>query len=119
MLVAEDDERVRRVVRGMLAQAGYRVSVAEDGAQALALCAGEDAPDLVVSDMVMPNLDGAALWKALEKQGGIPVLIMSGYADNGLASRFEDHSDLVVLSKPFRSQELLRLVRRLLDAPTP
>lgn len=122
VLVVEDDERVRRVVYNMLAQAGYDVTLVEDGAQALARFEGaEEAPfDLVITDVVMPNVDGATLWKTLrERFEGLRVLIMSGYAANGLVSRFPNDESLVILTKPFRSRDLLRSVRDVLDRPRP
>ncbi|MED5374343.1 MAG: response regulator [Myxococcota bacterium] len=122
ILLAEDDIRVRRVVRSMLAQEGYQVSVAGDGKEALALCESSERPvDLVLSDLVMPEMDGARLFKALrERFPSLPVVIMSGYAANGLASRFDDDDELRILTKPFRSRDLLRAVREALDlSPRP
>lgn len=119
ILVADDDERVRSVVRNMLAQEGYRVTEVGDGAEALACCAAAEPPvDLVLSDVVMPRMDGAQLYQVLqERHPGLPVLIMSGYATNSLVGRFEVTEHLRILGKPFRGSELLRSVRELLDQP--
>lgn len=120
IVVAEDDAQVRRVVGHMLLQAGYHVTLVADGARALehvdeAARAGRPV-DLVLSDVVMPNLDGAALWARLqERHPGLPVLIMSGYAARGLSSRFGEHHDLRILDKPFQSRQLLLRVREVLD----
>lgn len=118
LLLVEDDERVRRVVHNMLAQAGYDVVLAEDGAQALAHIADGESFDLVITDVVMPNVDGATLWREVREHfGGVRMLIMSGYAATPLLSRFPDEEELVILTKPFRSSELLRRVREVLDRP--
>lgn len=118
VLLVEDDERVRRVVHKMLAQAGYDVALAEDGAAALDRIEGGESFDLVVTDVVMPNVDGATLWRELrERFAKVRVLIMSGYAADSLLSRFPDDEEVVILSKPFRSSELLRRVRDVLDRP--
>ena len=118
ILVVEDDERVANVVRSVLSKRGYRVTVAEEGRQALAqLAQAESGIDLVVSDVVMPHADGGVVWRALrERDDDIPMLVMTGYATSDLLAQFGEQSDLVVLHKPFRPQDLLRKVRELLDA---
>jgi len=109
VLVVEDDAQVREMLRRVLANAGYRVSVAGDGEEALA--AVRAAPfDAVVSDLVMPRLSGDALIEALAASGGPPVLLLSGYAPGTLTLA---HPHL--LAKPFAPNELLQAMRRLLD----
>ncbi len=112
ILVVEDRAELRALVREALVDAGYHVSVAADGVEALALAAG-DRIDLVVSDVVMPRMGGRALIEALrEKRPELRALFVSGYPAD-LAS-FGDGDRL--LRKPFRAEDLRRAVREALDA---
>ena len=84
VLIVEDDASVRKVIRRALASAGYEVIVTADGEQALeAFNRHPEAVDLVVSDLIMPNMDGASLHSALQSRDGpeVPFLFISGYGD--------------------------------------
>jgi two-component system cell cycle sensor histidine kinase/response regulator CckA len=112
ILVVEDRAEVRTLVREALTEAGYHVSVAADGVEAIALAVGGRV-DLVVSDLVMPRMGGRALIEALrEKRPDLRAVFVSGYpadpADFGALDR--------LLRKPFRAEELRRAVRDALDA---
>jgi len=111
LLVADDDVRVRVVLERVLTGAGYRVTLAEDGAAALELF--EQSPDvaLVLTDLVMPRLGGDELLRRLA--GRVKVLLMSGYAAHPVAV----DAGAYVLAKPFATKELLERVREVLDAP--
>jgi two-component system cell cycle sensor histidine kinase/response regulator CckA len=81
VLLAEDDPMQRRLARLALVTAGFSVVVAEDGAAALRL-AREHKPDVILSDVLMPGLDGFALCRAIRSDGqlsGVPVVLMSAY----------------------------------------
>lgn len=115
VLVADDEEQVRRVVRRVLEAAGYSVTTVSDGTQAVQASLDEDF-DLVILDAVMPNLGGRAAFDALRShKPQLPVLFASGYGAEELSARFLSDIDAPLLSKPFDPDRLLRLVRSLLD----
>ena len=114
VLVVEDDEDVRDFVQFVLARAGYRVLVAEDGVRALELAESRpQAIDLLLSDIVMPRLNGHELARHLvARRPRVKVMHMSGYP----GIRGSDGSpDAPFLQKPFSPEELLRAVRNALD----
>jgi CheY-like chemotaxis protein len=116
VLVVEDDDPVRRVTRRALESAGYRVLEAADAEQALAH-AERAAIDLVVSDIVMPGVSGLELADRIAaSHPGIPVLLVSGYADDAFETRRARGAGRELLPKPFRPQELVERVAQLLDA---
>ncbi|HEX6839508.1 MAG TPA: ATP-binding protein, partial [Polyangia bacterium] len=118
ILVVEDDEDVRDFVQFVLARAGYRVLVAEDGLRALELAAATPARiDLLLSDLVMPRLNGHELAAQLVRvRPSLAVMHMSGYP--AFAARpAEPTRDAAFLQKPFSAEQLLRAVRAALDRP--
>jgi hemerythrin-like metal-binding protein len=116
VLLVEDEERLRAILARALRDSGYRVIAASGGAEALAL--GSEAVEqtsILVTDLVMPGLDGRATAEALRRRHpALPVLFVSGYAEEeahpgelGAATGF--------LAKPFSPAALLARVRELLD----
>jgi len=116
ILVVEDDVIVGRVVVRVLEAQGYRVELARDGREALELFEpGESGHALVVSDVVMPNMNGPELLRELRTRGLHPrVLFMSGYTRDLALGDSPDPTPRV-LEKPFSPNALLALVRELLD----
>jgi PAS domain S-box-containing protein len=116
VLVADDNADMRRYVRDLLA-GDYEVTLAPDGAAALALAAA-DPPDLVVTDVMMPNLDGFGLLKALREDPAtmaIPVVMLSARAgEDGTVEGLEAGAD-DYLVKPFTARELRARVRANLE----
>lgn len=114
VLVVEDDDVVRTMAQRALTRAGYRVFVTDDGQEALAFVRGGATLDLVVSDILMPNMSGAELHQALQSlRPGLPILLMSGYAGR------DDHQlpdKVAFLHKPFRPSELTARVGELIAA---
>jgi signal transduction histidine kinase/CheY-like chemotaxis protein len=112
VLVVEDNDALRQLVVETLRDAGYRVIEAHDGRSALSLFARQSPlPDLVVSDVMMPRLDGFALSaEILARAPDMPILLMSGYA--GVDSAVHGQPLLV---KPFTPEALLERVRALLE----
>jgi CheY-like chemotaxis protein len=116
VLVVEDDPMVRAVTTRALVSGGYRVLVAGEGAEALKL-ARQQRVDLVVSDVVMPGLDGPTLVKALRAESpSLRALLVSGYTHDVLEDHDVEASGLQFLTKPFTGQGLLTKVRAVLDA---
>src|SRR5207342_1610210 len=119
VLVVHDDKAVRESLRRSLEFNGYDVSMACDGAEALAGIAVA-APDIVVMDVMMPRLDGIEATKALRKAGNdVPVLVLTardavGDRVEGLDAGADDY-----LTKPFALQELLARLRALLRRVVP
>jgi len=119
ILLAEDDDMFRGLLRQVLESQGYQVLAAENPAAALALATGRgDAIQLLLSDMVMPGGTGADLAAQLKRRDpAIKVVLMSGYTDDALASRDADKVTAdAFLEKPFATQDLLRLIRELLSS---
>ena len=119
MLVVDDDKAVRESLRRSLEFNGYAVSLAADGAEALAGIGGI-APDVVVMDVMMPRLDGIETTKSLRKAGNdVPILVLTardavGDRVEGLDAGADDY-----LTKPFALQELLARLRALLRRVVP
>ena len=118
VLVVEDDPSVRRLAVGALEHQGFVVESAGDGREALALLEGRPAPpDLVVTDLVLPHLSGRAVRNAVvEMYPGVPVLYISGYPGDEIASRGWLEDGVPFLQKPFTPRELVRRTRELLEA---
>jgi two-component system cell cycle sensor histidine kinase/response regulator CckA len=114
ILLVEDQPGLRRLAVQVLRGAGYDVTPAVDGQVALELlAAGDDPPDLLVTDVVMPRLGGVELAQRLAgTHPGVPVLFMTGYVDQ--TSR-EGLAGADVLIKPFVVTELADRVREALD----
>ena len=116
LLLAEDEELVRKPVVQYLERAGYHMLAAANGREAIELLgANIEAVDLVVLDVVMPELGGPETWERMRMmRPDLRVIFTSGYADDHYRERLP--ADAEVLAKPFRTDELLRRVRRKLDA---
>ena len=116
VLVVEDEQLVRDLVRRTLRRAGYTVLVAENGEAALAVSRANLGPiDLVVTDVVMPRMNGNDMASRLQlERPGIRVLFVSGYANDVLGLRGGLESGTEYLQKPFTPSVLLDRVRELL-----
>jgi PAS domain S-box-containing protein len=117
VLLVEDDPAVRRQALRALAAAGYTVHVAGDGLEALDIAGALGGGlDLLVTDVVMPRLDGPRLADAVRQRWpGLPVLFMSGYTDDRLTARGVPTEGVDLLQKPFTGTTLLQRVRAALD----
>ena len=120
ILLVEDEEAVRRLVRATLERRGYVVLVASDGPEALEIERHTDNIDLLLTDLVMPQMSGVEVARrALENRPGLRVLFMSGYTDRSLQRTAVLPDDTDVLQKPFTSAALASRVRRSLDSGWP
>jgi len=113
VLLIEDQQAVRDVVQRQLTQLGCDVFSAPDGDAAIAMLGGDLRVDLVLSDVVMPGLQGAALVEALRAQvPGLPVVFMSGYMDGRRAHTDISELGFEVLAKPVEATQLARALAR-------
>jgi two-component system, cell cycle sensor histidine kinase and response regulator CckA len=111
LLIVEDEPMVRAVAERALVRQGYTVETACDGEEALALFAEGKVYDLVVSDVVMPNMDGPAMARELRKQhSDMRILFMSGYAEEQLRQSI-NLDKVAFLPKPFSVQQIAEAVR--------
>ncbi|MFN8062186.1 MAG: response regulator [Vicinamibacterales bacterium] len=119
LLLVEDEEGVRELMREWLAGHGYQVLVAANGAEALALSEKHEGPiDVLVADVVMPLMGGPALTKRLlPLRPDMKVIYVSGYADEALGDHRILESGAAFLQKPFTLQSLVQKIREILDVP--
>jgi two-component system cell cycle sensor histidine kinase/response regulator CckA len=115
ILLVEDEESVRQLVRETLASKGYHVLEAENGEAGLAAANGETKIDLVITDVIMPGMGGRELVQELAKtRPQTKVLYLSGYTEDAIVSEGTIDSGTAFLQKPFTLQNLSRKVREVL-----
>ena len=111
ILLVEDEDMVRAVAERALTRQGYTVLTANDGEQGLEVLAAHDGIDLLISDVVMPNMDGPAMVaRARVSHPHLPVLFMSGYAEEQLRKSI-DIANVAFLPKPFSVNQLAQAAR--------
>lgn len=115
VLLVEDEDMVRAVAERALTRAGYQVTSASNGEDALVQMETMDSIDLLISDVVMPNMDGPALVKHVrENLPELPVLFMSGYAEEQLRKTIS-LDNVAFLPKPFSVSQLIEKVQDVLS----
>jgi two-component system cell cycle sensor histidine kinase/response regulator CckA len=113
ILVAEDEDPVRELVERVLTTGGYRVITAGSGDEAMTKAASATEPiDLLLTDVVMPNLSG----KTLSDRLGMKTIFMSGYTQQLITEQGVVEEGQTLLQKPFAVRQLLSAVREKLDA---
>lgn len=114
ILVVEDEDMVRAIAERALTRQGYTVLTAENGEVALDLLEGAEAPDLLISDVVMPVMDGPTMARQVRQIfPDLPILFMSGYAEEQLRKSI-DLDNVAFLPKPFSVQQLAEATRDVL-----
>ena len=118
ILVVEDDERVRRLTCTALGVYGYEVQEAASPSQAIAIFeTREESFDLLVSDVVLPEMNGPQLFERLTKlRPGLKVLFMSGYAGDAIAKQGIIEAGTNFIHKPFSIQKLAEKIREALES---
>lgn len=115
ILVVDDDAAVRSVVEAHLRNAGYRVASASSGAEALSVF-DRARPDLLLSDVSMVGMSGVELAEAVRGRGArVPILLVSGYADELDHGTTRARLDADFLAKPFTGERLIREVDAILE----
>lgn len=119
ILVVEDEEAVRQIVRLSLQMIGYHVLSAPSAQSALEVAAGYDGPiHLLLTDVVMPEMGGRALAEQLiRNRPDTKVLYMSGYTDDAVVRHGVEAATVAFLQKPFTPQSLASKLREILDGP--
>ncbi len=121
ILLVEDEESVRQMIQKILASSGYTILEARHGSDALLISREHQGHiDLLLTDVVMPELNGPQLAEALSTpRPEMRVMFMSGYTRNEVDRRGLANSGIAFLHKPFTVSELTLLVREVLDRPAP
>jgi excisionase family DNA binding protein len=113
VLVVDDDPKLREFLRVNLELEGYSVREAEGGREALAAIE-DQAPDLILLDVVMPGIDGWQMLQEMqERHGTIPVIMFSGQVDRGSAGEATRSGAREFVGKPFDPQDLLDRAKQL------
>jgi len=118
VLLVEDEPHTRRLISYALTSQGIQVTEAENGQKALDLCS-EMLPDLILSDVMMPVLDGLEFRKRLlldERLRGIPFVFLSARAQTHEVIRAEKLKPTAYITKPVEPDEIVATVRKLLQA---
>ena len=118
ILLVEDEDAVRRVVGEILRKHGYTVRSAGSPGEAILLFEQAGKIDLLLTDVVMPQMSGPDLaTRLLALQPELRVLFMSGYMDDSVVRRGVSEGRRAFLQKPFAPDQLARKIREVLDAP--
>jgi two-component system KDP operon response regulator KdpE len=110
ILVADDEPKIRMLVRANLEARGYEVSLAQDGVEAVEM-AGLVSPDAIVLDVNMPRMDGIEACRRIREWGNMPIIILSVREDEGDKVRALDEGADDYMTKPFGIEELLARIR--------
>jgi len=115
ILVVDDEQAVREVVRSALEKASFSVSTAAGGLQALEEVSRRP-PDLILLDLKMPDMDGpTTLAEMRERLGDVPVIIITGYPDSDLMARALERGPIMLVTKPVKPRQLIQTVRMVLE----
>lgn len=116
LLVVEDDETVRAFMEKILESAGYKIVIAHNGEEAVERFRAHDEISLVLSDLVMPKMNGRDMQDEIRKiKAGIKVIFISGYSADVMRKKgmYEEGTEFV--TKPYKKNDLLQKVRDVLD----
>ena len=120
VLIVEDEFAIAELLEMVLADEGYRVLTAANGRQGLQRLAEGPLPDLVISDYMMPILDGAEMLRAMretERQRDIPCIVMSSMPEANVQGRIRGYTAFV--RKPFQLAVMVQLVADVLAGLRP
>jgi YesN/AraC family two-component response regulator len=116
VLIVDDERMILGVAREIISEFGHRVQVAETGTAALAML-GEKPVDLLITDVMMPQMNGIELSREVRQQyPGVCVALMTGYSSLSLMKEAEGLGITDCLKKPFKTWELMGIVNRVAAA---
>jgi excisionase family DNA binding protein len=118
VLVVDDDAQVREVVRVNLEMEGYAVREAANAEEGLAALE-EDAPDLILLDVMMPQVDGWEMLRRVQERhgiGSIPVVMFSGKVDEGVRAEAAERGAHAFVGKPFDLRSLIEQTKQIVPA---
>jgi two-component system KDP operon response regulator KdpE len=118
ILVVDDESQITRVLRTTLSAQGYEIRVANDGETALEMVK-DFAPDLVITDLAMPNMNGIELCRNLRRVSQVPILVLSVRGEERSKVEALDSGADDYITKPFSTGELLARVRAALRRAPP
>ena len=111
ILVVDDDEDVRHVVRRALEREGFTVTTAAGGNEVVAML-DENPPNLIFLDLKMPDVDGPTLLKRIRAAWGhVQVIVLTGYPESDLMERALEHGPITLLSKPSTPKQIVQAVQ--------
>ncbi|HEX8446931.1 MAG TPA: response regulator [Sphingomonas sp.] len=118
VLVVDDEQTIRRLIEELLGELGYRVIVAADGPQGLKMLQSDGRVDLLITDVGLPNgMNGRQVADAARAaRPGLPVLFITGYAENAAVGNGHMEPGMELLTKPFTMSDLTRRVRSMLGS---
>ena len=116
ILVVDDEKIITDVTKGILEQIGYQVLIARSGNEAVEIFgANKDRIDLVIMDMIMPGMNGGEAYDRLKAiKPDVKVILSSGYSLNGMAKDIMARGIKAFIQKPFRMEDLSRIIREVL-----
>ncbi len=116
ILLVDDEEQVRRVAKEQLEYLGYKVIIANDGIEAVDIYKkGKEKIDLVLLDMVMPDMSGKETFQALKNIGpNVKIILISGFSQNGKATEILEGGALEFIQKPFKLYDLSKAISEVL-----
>ncbi len=118
ILVVDDEPQITRVLRTSLTAQGYEIRVANDGDTALEIVK-DFAPDLVITDLAMPNMNGIELCRQLRRVSQVPILVLSVRGEERSKVQALDSGADDYITKPFSTGELLARIRAALRRSPP
>ena len=110
ILVVDDEPQIRRVLKTLLARQKYSIRTAADGEEALVVIK-EWPPDLIITDLRMPNMDGIELTRSVRKKSSVPIIVLSVRGEESTKIQALDQGADDYVTKPFNQNELLARVR--------
>ncbi len=118
ILIVDDEAHIRRLIEFTLKKGGFKMLVATNGREAINL-ATSDSPDLIIMDVLMPEMDGVEaldLLKQDARTSSIPVILLTGIGQSTTRREVEEKGTATYLAKPFSPNKLLREVERMIEA---
>ncbi len=117
ILLVEDEDAVRSFASRALKSRGYTVLEADSGERALEVVDATETIDLILSDVVMPTMDGPTMLKELRRRGNMTkVIFISGYAEDAFEKNLEGQTDFAFLPKPFTLKQLAEMVKDVMES---